>query len=86
MIKRQELKQKLEPFIYESLQKDEYKIIEFNAIKLLTWNRFDLAFKLSYLDNIIFYRVIESILSTTSQFLSINTYFIFNFLLNLVQC
>mgnify|MGYP000912346310 CR=1 FL=1 len=66
MIKRQELKQKLEPFIYESLQKDEYKIIEFNAIKLLTWNRFDLAFKLSYLDNIIFYRVIESILSTTS--------------------
>jgi len=52
MIKRQELKQKLEPFIYESLQKDEYKIIEFNAIKLLTWNRFDLAFKLSYLDNI----------------------------------
>lgn len=45
------LKDKLEPFIYEKLDKDKYEIIEKNPIELLTWNRLDLAFKLSYLDN-----------------------------------
>lgn len=51
MIKKEELKQKLEPFIYEKLQKDTYEVIKLNPIELLTWNKLDLAFKLFYLDN-----------------------------------
>lgn len=52
MIIREELKEKLEPFIYDRLQKNVYEVTEVSPIKLLTWNRLDLAFKLFYLDNI----------------------------------
>ncbi|WP_432772786.1 hypothetical protein [Francisella salimarina] len=45
------LSQKLEPFIFNRLQKDRYEIVELSPSKLLTWNRLDLAFKLFYLDN-----------------------------------
>ncbi len=41
----------MEPFIYEKLEKDTYEVLSINPIKLLTWNRLDLAFKLFYLDN-----------------------------------
>lgn len=51
MIKKQALRNRLEPFIYEKLEKDEYKQETINSKKLLTWNRLDLAFKLFYLDN-----------------------------------
>jgi len=51
MIKKQDLKNKLEPFIFNKLQKDEYEIQNIDSKKLLTWNRLDLAFKLFYLDN-----------------------------------
>lgn len=50
MIKKDELKQKLEPFIYDQLQKDLYEIVSLNPIQLLSWNKLDLAFKLFYLD------------------------------------
>lgn len=42
----------VEPFIFDMLENDKYEIETFSAAKLLTWNRFDLAFKLYYLDNI----------------------------------
>lgn len=45
------LKGKLEPFIYEKLDRNEYEVIKKNPTELLTWNRPDLAFKLFYLDN-----------------------------------
>ena len=51
MINKKNLIDKLEPFIYEKLNKNEYEIIKKHPIKLLTWNRLDLAFKLFYLDN-----------------------------------
>lgn len=48
---KQELQNKIEPFIYAKIEKKEYQIIRKNPIELLTWNRLDLAFKLFYLDN-----------------------------------
>ena len=51
MIKKNQLIQILEPFIYENLEDEEYEIAELDPIQLLTWNRLDLAFKLFYLDN-----------------------------------
>ncbi len=51
-IKKCALKNLIEPFIYEKLDGKEYEVNVKPAIELLTWNRFDLAFKLSYLDNI----------------------------------
>ena len=50
-LKKSALKNLIEPFVYESLIEKEYEIKDINAKSLLTWNRFDLAFKLSYLDN-----------------------------------
>jgi len=51
-IKKNELKNLIEPFIYKSLKKKEYEVRTILAKNLLTWNRFDLAFKLAYLDDI----------------------------------
>ena len=50
-IKKEKLKNLVEPFIYDDLQLESYKISKINASDLLVWNRFDLAFKLFYLDN-----------------------------------
>lgn len=51
-VSKENLKAKVEPFIYKKLTEKEYEIKNIKAKNLLTWNRFDLAFKLSYLDNI----------------------------------
>jgi len=51
MLYKQQIQSAIEPFIYEKLSKDSYHIERVLANKLLTWNRFDLAFKLFYLDN-----------------------------------
>lgn len=50
IMRKDELKFLIEPFIYEKLDKHEYKSELYEPQKLLTWNRFDLAFKLLYLD------------------------------------
>lgn len=44
-----ELEGRLENFIFSQLGKDTYKVIRLPARQLLTWNRFDLSLKLSYL-------------------------------------
>lgn len=44
------LKKLLEKHIYDNLKLESYKIKSIPAIKLLTFNRFDIAFKLLYLD------------------------------------
>lgn len=49
------LKGLIEPFIYERLNEEIYEVNSKAASDLLTWNRFDLAFKLVYLDNICVY-------------------------------
>ena len=49
IVKKEFLKDKLEPFIYEKLSQDEYKIIEKNPRELLSWNRLIVAFNLFYL-------------------------------------
>jgi hypothetical protein len=51
MIAKKDLKDKLEPFIYEKLKKESYEVIKIDPIKLLTWNRLDLAFRLFFLEN-----------------------------------
>ncbi|TLS69318.1 hypothetical protein [Photobacterium damselae] len=51
-MRREEMKNVIEPFIYKSLQKEEYNIKNIDSRDLLTWNRFDLAFKLIYLDTV----------------------------------
>lgn len=51
-IKKENIKEKIEPFVYERLSRDYYEISTCPARKLLTWNRFDLGFKLFYLENI----------------------------------
>jgi len=43
-------KNKLESFIYEEMDDTRYEVIRIDSSKLLTWNRFDLAFKLFYLE------------------------------------
>ena len=40
----------VENFIYEELDEDKYELISIFSPELLTWNRFDLGFKLFYLD------------------------------------
>ena len=50
MINKQNLKQLIEPHFYNNLKQEEYDIKFIQANKLLTWNRFDLAFKLLYLE------------------------------------
>lgn len=50
-VKKNSLKGLVDGFIYDKLEKTEYVITEKLATELLTWNRFDLGFKLAYLDN-----------------------------------
>jgi len=50
MVKKSKLKGLIEDFWFEKLKQDEYEIVSLPATKLLTWNRFDLAFKLLYLE------------------------------------
>ena len=49
---REELKKRVEPFIYSKLKESKYTVRQQVAHELLTWDRLDLAFKLFYLDNI----------------------------------
>src|SRR5699024_12463070 len=49
MIKTSELKNFIEPFIFEQLTDNQYEIITVLATKLLKSTRFDLGFKLYYL-------------------------------------
>jgi len=49
-VKKEFLKGKIEPFIYEKLDKEEYELIENNPKELLTWNRLIVAFNLFYLN------------------------------------
>ncbi len=52
MYSKQNLKAQVEPSILKKLREEnKYEVIDLMAIKLLTWNRLDLAFKLFYLDN-----------------------------------
>ncbi|MCD9477839.1 hypothetical protein [Photobacterium phosphoreum] len=51
-VKKESLSNQIEPFIYDRLEKIEYEIKTIDSCELLTWNRFDLAFKLIYLDSI----------------------------------
>ena len=43
------LKGKIEPFIFNSLNKKTYDVVEVNPTILLTWNRLDIAFRIFYL-------------------------------------
>jgi len=49
-LKRLEIRPLIEPFIFEELEELSYEVLSFPSLCLLTWNRFDLAFKLLYLD------------------------------------
>jgi len=50
LIIKSKLFSRIEPFIYDKLDKEQYEFFEDKAIKLLTWNRLDLGFKLNYLE------------------------------------
>jgi len=50
VITTKDIENKIESFIFDKLSGSEYEISEINSKKLLTWNRFDLGFKLAYLD------------------------------------
>ena len=49
-MKKNELMNKVEPFIFSKLTNSNYDIERLKASDLLTWNRLDLAFKLFYLE------------------------------------
>lgn len=49
LLKKDELIDLIETFLFERLEEKEYQVISLQALDLLTWNRFDLAFKLLYL-------------------------------------
>jgi len=49
-ISKKELKKYIEPHFYDALAKEEYTILTIEATKLFTYNRFDIAFKLLYLE------------------------------------
>lgn len=49
-INRRELEDLIEPFLIEKLGQSEFECYEISAIDLLNHNRFDLAFKLAYLE------------------------------------
>lgn len=51
MVRKEQLVNKVEPFIYSNLKENTYELRSIYSGDLLTWNRFDLAFKLFYLDN-----------------------------------
>jgi hypothetical protein len=50
-ISKIDLKEKVEGFICDQLDQDEYDLVEVDSKDLLTWNRLDLGFKLFYLEN-----------------------------------
>ena len=50
LIKKEKLKKLIEPHYYKNLVNDEYKLKTINANQLLTFNRFDLCFKLMFLE------------------------------------
>lgn len=50
LVKKEALRGLIDEFLYNRLHKSEYALSDVNALDLLTWNRFDLAFKLFYLD------------------------------------
>lgn len=50
LFKLEEVGNLLEPFIFEQLNEDEYKVDSLPSYKLLTWNRLIVAFDLFYLD------------------------------------
>jgi hypothetical protein len=52
IVLKNNLKTLIEPHFYKDLQKESYEILSIEAKKLLTFTRFDLAFKLFYLDMI----------------------------------
>jgi hypothetical protein len=47
---KDDIKDLIEPFIYDRLSISSYEVVKVDPISLLTWNRFDLAFRLLYLD------------------------------------
>ena len=47
---KSKIKALVEPFIFEKLTDDSYEVLRLPSIRLMTWNRFDLGFKLFYLD------------------------------------
>lgn len=49
LVKKEYLYNRIEPFIYESLDKEEYNVESVEASSLLTSNRLDLGFKLFFL-------------------------------------
>tara|TARA_B100000795_G_scaffold179192_1_gene135630 strand:+ start:3036 stop:4508 length:1473 start_codon:yes stop_codon:yes gene_type:complete len=49
IVNKKELRKIIEPHFYEGLISDEYKLETINATQLLTYNRFDLSFKLLFL-------------------------------------
>jgi hypothetical protein len=51
LVKKETLINKIEPFIYDSLEKENYEVDSLAPDSLLTWNRLDLAFKLFFLKN-----------------------------------
>ncbi|MCM8832072.1 MAG: hypothetical protein NC918_07775 [Candidatus Omnitrophica bacterium] len=50
IVKKEDLKNKLENYIFMKLNQEEYEIIECDPRNLLTWNRLITAFDLFYLD------------------------------------
>ena len=50
ILNKVDLKPLIEPHFHNNLNEDEYEIINKKSNKLLTYNRFDLAFKLLYLE------------------------------------
>ena len=50
IVSKDNLKKLIEPHFLESLQKESYEVVSKKALDLLTHTRFDLAFKLFYLD------------------------------------
>lgn len=49
-LNKPQIKNCIEPFLYEQLPDSEFSVSTIPAKKLLTWNRLDLAFKLFYLE------------------------------------
>ena len=49
-IETTELRNRVEPFLHDQLHQHNYMVKYIDSRKLLSWNRFDLSFKLFYLD------------------------------------
>ena len=52
LLKKEQLKGRIEPHIYDSLKLDEYSLFKVKSTKLLSTNRLDVGFKLYYLEYI----------------------------------